>query len=49
MFYNKDDVKSAFGILILDKFSPENKGLYRFIAVIAAAAVFDNDLLVLDY
>jgi hypothetical protein len=30
-----------------DKLIPENNGLYRLIAVIAAAALFDMDLFIL--
>jgi hypothetical protein len=48
VFYNNEEVRSACGILILDKLSPENNGLYRLTAVIAAAALFDIDLFVLD-
>jgi hypothetical protein len=47
VFYNNEDVISACGILILEKFRPENNGLYILTAVIAAAALFDIDLLVL--
>jgi hypothetical protein len=49
VFYNNDDVKSAFGILILDKSRPENNGLYKLTAVIAAAALFDIEISVLDW
>ncbi len=32
--------KSALGILILFKFIPENEGIYKLIAVMAAAELF---------
>jgi hypothetical protein len=40
--------KSALGILILFKFIPANCGIYKLIAVIAAAELFYIDLLVFD-
>ncbi len=40
--------KSALGILILFKFIPENDGIYKLIAVMAAAELFYIDLLVFD-
>ncbi len=47
VFYNNEYVRSACGILILDRLRPENNGLYKLTAVIAAAALFDMYLLVL--
>ena len=49
VFYNNDAVISALGILIWDKLRPENNGLKRLTAVIAAAALFYIDLFVLVY
>ncbi len=40
--------KSALGILILFKFIPENDGMYKLIAVMAAAELFYIALLVFD-
>ncbi len=40
--------KSALGILILFKFIPENDGIYKLIAVIAADEIFYIDLLIFD-
>jgi hypothetical protein len=48
VFYNNENVKSALGMLIFAKSSPENNGLYKFTAVIAAAAQFSIVLLILD-
>ncbi len=40
MLFRHEDVKSALGILIFLKSKPENEGLYKLTAVIAAAALF---------
>jgi hypothetical protein len=47
VFYKYAQDKSALGILILVKFIPENKGLYRLTAVIAAAALLETEIFVL--
>jgi hypothetical protein len=39
--------KSAFGIFTLLKLIPDNDGIYKFNTVIAAAALFEMDLLIL--
>ncbi len=49
VFYNNDAVISALGILTWDKLKPENNGLKRLTAVIAADALFYIDLFVLVY
>ncbi len=40
--------KSALGILTLFKFIPENEGIYKLIAVIAADELFYINLLIFD-
>ena len=40
--------KSALGILILFKFIPEKDGIYKLIAVMAAAELFYIDLFIFD-
>jgi hypothetical protein len=49
VFCKHEQDRSAFGMLILSKFIPENDGRYKLAAVIAAAELFYIYLFVLDY